>query len=122
MRHTPHHGAPRRPLGPTRPAERVLPADGHAALNHRTIGLQALTHRYQPQAIQAQESRQISSSQGSLRHVEVLTDGLVKQLPSSGDLDPYPRNDAPTPPPTITPTTNTYHTPKHEEPPFDQCL
>lgn len=75
MSQTAPDGAPRRALGAAGLAERVLHADGHPALDHGPPGLQALTHRQQPQGIQAQEGSQVRTGEGSVSHVEVLMTG-----------------------------------------------
>ena len=71
----------------------------HAALDHRALNCEVLAHRGQPQGVQPQEGRQIRTSEGSLRHVEVSRDGCVaapiirgpRPLPTTTTHPPPPR-------------------------------
>jgi hypothetical protein len=62
-----------------------------------------LADDHQAEAIKEAERRQINRAEGNVKHVEVFLDGSVSEPPSSEDLDPYQRTDAPTTQPSATP-------------------
>jgi len=80
-------------------AQRATPATTRAALvvsvddvalEHRPVGVDALTHDHQAQGIEVAESREIGRAKGSVRQVEVLQMGSVRTSILE-DLDPHPR-------------------------------
>ena len=119
VRQAPGHRPPSRPLRPAHLAEGILQADGHAALDHRPLRRQELTHRGQSQGLQAQEGRQVGAGEGSLRHVEVSLMACVA-APIIGGPRPPPaqRRTHPTPP--KNPIGPAYHTLKCEEPVYSE--
>jgi len=69
---------------------------GHPARQHRTIRLQPLPDSFQAELLQAAERRQVRTSEGSVRHVEVFQMGGVR-TPIIGRPRPLPRDRHATP-------------------------
>ena len=86
-------------LGPAGLAKGALKPDRHASLHNGSRQGQELAHRGQSQGVQTQESRQIRTGEGSLRHVEVSRDGCLaapiiegpRPLPNVTTHPPPPR-------------------------------
>lgn len=72
VRQPPGHRAPWRSLGPALSAEHVTLPRYDAALQHATVGLQALPHHDEAELVQAREGRQVRAVEGSVAHVEVF--------------------------------------------------
>ena len=75
MGQLPDHSVPRQTFGAAVPAPRVRISD--PALQHRPVGLEALTDRGQSQMVQQAEAIEIGGSESRLSHVEVFLIGSV---------------------------------------------
>jgi hypothetical protein len=81
MRQPPHHGVARRSLTAATAAPLIRLDD--PARQDSTIRLQALPHDVEPELIQTGECGQITTIEGSVRHVEVFQMGGVRSTPST---------------------------------------